>query len=125
MNELPPTQFYFNSRYKDDRQSRDRVAQLYNGAVGGVEADEARAWVIEVEHRVNSNGDEARVEQTMNPAPVAALCHGVAREQAAHEREGDQQREDECRQVRAQRDGARGGDVDHVVQCREEQLRNI
>jgi hypothetical protein len=61
----------------------------------------------------------------MEPAAALPFCHAVAGQQAAQERDRNRQGEDERRHVNAQGHGARGGDVDHVVQRGQKQPGDV
>jgi hypothetical protein len=61
------------------------LAEIDQQLVGGFEADQARAWVFDVEHNVDDNDSEDGEAEDMQPTPVLATRHSKTSQQGTNE----------------------------------------
>src|SRR5262245_28963222 len=83
--------------------------------VGGFEAEQARAGVLDVEHDVDDDDREDCEGEHVQPTPVLATRHPKTGQQGTNETQAEQKRIDDPRRVILQSHRTSRRDVEHVV----------
>ncbi len=77
--------------------------------------------IIEVDYGVDSAGDDQGIDKHVEPTSAPSFRHGIARKQTTEERNAHQEGEDQGRQMSVLPDRARRGDVNHLIEGRQQE----
>jgi len=116
---------YGHSQSSASGSSLHAFANLDQQLITCLEADQTGTWVLNVEDDIDDDNRDNRETEDVKPTPMLAAGHPITSQQGTDETKAEQKRIYDSRGMDLQRHRARGGDANHVVERRKQQLARV